>query len=44
MGQPIAKHQLVAGMLADMETRCEAARGLLYRCGAVIDAGAEGPS
>ena len=26
-------HQLVAGMLADMETRCEAARGLLYRCG-----------
>ena len=28
MGEPIANHQLVAGMLADMETRCEAARGL----------------
>jgi alkylation response protein AidB-like acyl-CoA dehydrogenase len=41
-GEPIAKHQLVAGMLADMETRCEAARRLLYRCGAVIDSGAEG--
>ena len=27
------QHQLVAGMLADMETKCEAARGLLYRCG-----------
>ena len=33
MGEPIAEHQLVAGMLADMETKCEAARGLLYRCG-----------
>ncbi len=42
-GEPIAKHQLVGGMLADMETRCEAARQLLYRCGTVIDAGAEGP-
>ena len=42
-GEPIAKHQLVAGMLADMETSCEAARQLLYRCGAVIDSGAEGP-
>ncbi len=43
MGEPIANHQLVAGMLADMETRCEAARGLLYRCGALIDSGADGP-
>jgi alkylation response protein AidB-like acyl-CoA dehydrogenase len=43
MGVPIASHQLVAGMLADMETRCEAARGLLYRCGALIDSGVEGP-
>ncbi len=43
MGEPIARHQLVAGMLADMETRCEAARGLLYRCGQLIDAGVEGP-
>jgi alkylation response protein AidB-like acyl-CoA dehydrogenase len=42
-GTPIARHQLVAGMLADMETRCEAARGLLYRCGRAIDEGADGP-
>jgi alkylation response protein AidB-like acyl-CoA dehydrogenase len=42
MGEPIANHQLVAAMLADMETRCEAARGLLYRCGALIDSGADG--
>jgi len=41
-GEPIAKHQLVAGMLADMETSCEAARQLLYCCGAVIDSGADG--
>ena len=26
MGRPIASHQLIAGMLADMETKCEAAR------------------
>jgi alkylation response protein AidB-like acyl-CoA dehydrogenase len=43
MGEPIANHQLIAGMLADMETRCEAARGLLYRCGQMIDDGVEGP-
>jgi alkylation response protein AidB-like acyl-CoA dehydrogenase len=43
MGEPIAQHQLVAAMLADMETRCEASRGLLYRCCATIDAGVEGP-
>jgi alkylation response protein AidB-like acyl-CoA dehydrogenase len=42
MGEPIARHQLVAAMLADMETRCEAARGLLYRCGGLIDSGADG--
>jgi alkylation response protein AidB-like acyl-CoA dehydrogenase len=41
-GEPIARHQLVGGMLADMETRCEAARRLLYRCAAMIDSGAEG--
>jgi alkylation response protein AidB-like acyl-CoA dehydrogenase len=41
-GKPIGSHQLVAGMLADMETRCEAARGLLYRCGRLIDEGADG--
>jgi alkylation response protein AidB-like acyl-CoA dehydrogenase len=29
MGKPIAEHQLIAATLADMETKCEAARGLL---------------
>jgi alkylation response protein AidB-like acyl-CoA dehydrogenase len=42
MGKPIAQHQLVAAMLADMETKCEAARGLLYRFGAAVDEGIEG--
>jgi alkylation response protein AidB-like acyl-CoA dehydrogenase len=42
MGKPIAQHQLISGMLADMETKCEAARGLLYKCGQLIDEGAEG--
>jgi alkylation response protein AidB-like acyl-CoA dehydrogenase len=37
MGKPIAEHQLVAAKLADMETKCEAARGLLYKVGAMID-------
>src|SRR6266513_3526371 len=37
MGKPIAEHQLVAALLADMETKCEAARGLLYQVGALID-------
>jgi alkylation response protein AidB-like acyl-CoA dehydrogenase len=37
MGKPIVQHQLVAAMLADMETRCEAARGLLYRFGRMVD-------
>jgi alkylation response protein AidB-like acyl-CoA dehydrogenase len=40
MGKPIAQHQLIAGMLADMETKCEAARGLLYKIGQMIDDGA----
>ena len=39
MGKPIAEHQLVAAKLADMETKCEAARGLLYRFGRMVDAG-----
>ncbi len=43
MGRPIAQHQLIAGMLADMETKCEAARGLLYKVGMMIDAGETGP-
>jgi alkylation response protein AidB-like acyl-CoA dehydrogenase len=40
MGKPLAQHQLVAAKLADMETKCEAARGLLYRFGQMVDAGA----
>ncbi len=43
MGRPIGEHQLVAGMLADMETKCEAARGLLYKVGRMIDEGDTGP-
>src|SRR6266511_4824195 len=42
MGGPIAEHQLVAGKLADMETRCEAARGLLYKAGLMMDEDAPG--
>src|SRR5438105_2017359 len=42
MGKPIGEHQLIAAMLADTETRCEAARGLLYKCGQLIDEGADG--
>ena len=40
MGKPIAHHQMIAGMLADMETKCEAGRGLLYKVGLMIDEGA----
>jgi alkylation response protein AidB-like acyl-CoA dehydrogenase len=39
MGKPIAEHQLIAAKLADMETTTEAARGLLYRFGRMVDAG-----
>jgi alkylation response protein AidB-like acyl-CoA dehydrogenase len=41
MGKPIAQHQLIQAKLADMETECEAARGLLYRFGEMVDAGAD---
>ncbi|HEX2045981.1 MAG TPA: acyl-CoA dehydrogenase family protein [Gaiellaceae bacterium] len=41
MGKPIVEHQLVAAKLAEMETKCEAARGLLYRVGMAIDEGIE---
>jgi alkylation response protein AidB-like acyl-CoA dehydrogenase len=37
MGKPIAEHQLIAAILADMETKTEAARGLLYKIGMMID-------
>jgi alkylation response protein AidB-like acyl-CoA dehydrogenase len=40
MGRPIAEHELIAAKLADMETACEAARGLLYRFGRMVDEGA----
>jgi alkylation response protein AidB-like acyl-CoA dehydrogenase len=36
-GKPIAEHQLIAAKLADMETKCEAARGLLYKAGLLMD-------
>jgi alkylation response protein AidB-like acyl-CoA dehydrogenase len=39
MGKPIAQHQLIAAKLADMETACELARGLLYKFGQMVDAG-----
>jgi alkylation response protein AidB-like acyl-CoA dehydrogenase len=43
MGKPIAQHQLIAAKLADMEVRCELARGALYRFGQMVDAGVDGP-
>ncbi len=43
MGKPIAQHQLIAAKLADMETACEAARGLLYGFGQMVDAGLDAP-
>ena len=42
MGKPIGEHQIIAAMLADMETKCEAARGLLYKFGSAVDEGIEG--
>jgi alkylation response protein AidB-like acyl-CoA dehydrogenase len=42
MGKPIAQHQLIQAKLADMETECEAARGLLYRFGQMADDGVDG--
>jgi len=34
---------VIAEMLAEMETMCEAARGLLYRVGQMLDEGVDGP-
>jgi alkylation response protein AidB-like acyl-CoA dehydrogenase len=42
MGKPIAQHQIISAQLADMETKCEAARLLLYKCGQMIDEGFDG--
>jgi alkylation response protein AidB-like acyl-CoA dehydrogenase len=43
MGKPIVEHQLIQAKLADMETECESARGLLYRFGEMVDDGVDGP-
>jgi len=43
MGKPIVQHQLIQAKLADMETATEAARLLLYKVGAMLDAGVDGP-
>jgi alkylation response protein AidB-like acyl-CoA dehydrogenase len=42
MGKPIAEHQLVAAKLAEMETKCEMARGVLYKFGQMVDGGVDG--
>jgi alkylation response protein AidB-like acyl-CoA dehydrogenase len=42
MGRPIIQHQLIAGKLADMSTKCEAGRALLYRFAQMVDAGVDG--
>jgi alkylation response protein AidB-like acyl-CoA dehydrogenase len=42
MGKPIVEHQLIQAKLADMETECEAARGVLYRFGRMVDDGVDG--
>ena len=42
-GKPIAEHQLIQAKLAEMETACQAARGLLYDFGRMVDAGVDGP-
>jgi alkylation response protein AidB-like acyl-CoA dehydrogenase len=41
-GKPIADQQGIQFMLADMATAVEAARGLVHRVGAMLDAGADG--
>jgi alkylation response protein AidB-like acyl-CoA dehydrogenase len=42
-GKPIAQQQGIQFLLADMATRVEAARLLLYQVGALLDAGVDGP-
>jgi butyryl-CoA dehydrogenase len=42
-GRPIADQQGIQFMLADMATGLEAARGLVHRVGAMLDAGSDGP-
>ena len=42
-GKPLGEHQLIQAKLADMETACQAARGLLYAFGQMVDDGIDGP-
>jgi alkylation response protein AidB-like acyl-CoA dehydrogenase len=42
-GKPVAEQQGIQFMLADMQTRTEGARRLLYHVGELLDAGASGP-
>jgi alkylation response protein AidB-like acyl-CoA dehydrogenase len=42
-GKPLSEHQLIQAKLADMETACQAARGLLYGFGQMVDDGVDGP-
>jgi alkylation response protein AidB-like acyl-CoA dehydrogenase len=42
-GKALSEHQLIQAKLADMETACQAARGLLYTFGQMVDDGVEGP-
>jgi alkylation response protein AidB-like acyl-CoA dehydrogenase len=42
-GKPISSQQGIQFMLADMATSLEAARGLVHRVGAMVDAGIGGP-
>ena len=42
-GKPIAQHQAIQFLLADMAVKVEASRGLLYAVGTMLDQGADGP-
>jgi alkylation response protein AidB-like acyl-CoA dehydrogenase len=42
-GKPLAEHQGIQFMLADMAVKVEASRGLLYDVGAMLDQGIDGP-
>ena len=42
-GKPLADHQGIQFMLADMAVRVEASRGLLYDVGVMLDQGIDGP-
>jgi alkylation response protein AidB-like acyl-CoA dehydrogenase len=42
-GKPLAEHQGIQFMLADMAVKVESSRGMLYDVGAMLDAGLDGP-